>query len=88
MSVQPSHAGLYGVSSLQIQVGCVIFRLKCPAVPSWLEAVEVEMEASGVGVEVVQPAAGVWLSDKQQVRKSLVAHLGAFLVHIFKLSLL
>ena len=67
VSVQPSHAGLYGVSSLQIQVGCVIFRLKCPAVPSWLEAVEVEMEASGVGVEVVQPAAGVWLSDKQQV---------------------
>ena len=61
------------------------------------------MPGSGslINSRLVQPGAGVWLSDKQQVsatwcrgldkqqvRKSLVVHLGAFLIHIFKLSLL
>ena len=36
-------------------------------VPTWLETIEVEVEASCVSVEVVQPAAGVWISGKQQV---------------------
>ena len=49
-----------------VQVGCVVFRLKSPGVPSWVETLQVENEASTVVVSAEQPSSGVWVVGRTQ----------------------
>ena len=59
-------SGIFGVSSIQIQVGTVIFRDKAPSVPLWLNEIQIDPELSGLDITVRQPDCGVLLIDEDQ----------------------